>query len=539
MGLLTISEVENNSFVIKNETNNKQITVSLEEDLIKCTGNFIDVEKAAEEYRKIKKVELLQEIKEQETLLENSNSSDYYYSVAPRRIEYLKECLDKIEFKPNSFNSRKFNLCSRFQLFDYIRESLFKNHPIDTNKFKKKFQQDIIRNKISIGSIKVHNSRIMDQLNKLYNKIPEDCKKLEKKIFSAVGPKNYESASSDIKYAIKHNIISKYLLEDMKKSVVPIIMYGNWQHSYDKPNSNFLKDNNWMAQFAPENKLYKNLTKTLMNIKSGGIPYRNMIALSRIKLEKPMNSLELKILLNFINQNRYGNNRRNQKCFLMATSDEIKRCAKLLSAHQRQKIDLRKKSSINTLCNFLIDYPEEHNGRIVGLMEKSIRWHRENYRTGFYRNVRDYLVDGNEVKSETLTFTPPIELPKEKEVIFLKTVGEIEEEGSKMNHCVANYAKKAVAGGCYIFHIEYEKEWATAELNEQGNIQQCYGPQNSKNNATKYAEKILKKWGSKLMKHLSKNKDDRIKPKITNKQTNQTHQLPRHQYIQEDAQLPF
>jgi hypothetical protein len=111
-------------------------------------------------------------------------------------------------------------------------------------------------------------------------------------------------------------------------------------------------------------------------------------------------------------------------------------------------------------------------------------------------------VTSNTIKAEAKTAVPPIPLPNIDGVTFLSTAGAVREEGSTMQHCVASYAKRAVEGRCYLFHIEYEGDHATAEITEHGKLKQIHGPKNQDNKATEWGKKALSKWSEEFIKSI-------------------------------------
>ena len=107
-------------------------------------------------------------------------------------------------------------------------------------------------------------------------------------------------------------------------------------------------------------------------------------------------------------------------------------------------------------------------------------------------SLAHFLKDEYEVKK------PNIDLPNNKAIEFMDTVGRIRQEGKDMYNCVASYANSAYKGNCYLFHVEYKGEKATAEISPNGTLMQIYGPRNTKNKACEYGSRELKKWGANL-----------------------------------------
>ena len=46
----------------------------------------------------------------------------------------------------------------------------------------------------------------------------------------------------------------------------------------------------------------------------------------------------------------------------------------------------------------------------------------------------------------------------------------------RMGHCVASYVPEAIAGRCYLFHVEHEGDAATVMVQWDGAITEAAGP---------------------------------------------------------------
>ena len=135
------------------------------------------------------------------------------------------------------------------------------------------------------------------------------------------------------------------------------------------------------------------------------------------------------------------------------------------------------------------DFPDEHRGDLPELVRKSIRWHQ----TVGWNQWDEFSEDLDET---TPTRRPPIPLPDVPGIRFLESVGDVINEGDRMDHCIGSYARRAVQGGCFLFHVDYEGQCASVEVDPAGHIRQSRGPGNCKNEATKYAAAVLSKWSS-------------------------------------------
>ena len=148
----------------------------------------------------------------------------------------------------------------------------------------------------------------------------------------------------------------------------------------------------------------------------------------------------------------------------------------------------RRWRDIRDLVQFIDDYPDRHNGNIVGLAGKSIRWHRE-IAEGRIR------ADGGTYDDNAELAKPPIPLPDLPGIRFLATVGDVRAEGEHMQHCIASYIKKAMNGAAYLFHVEFEGDQASVEVDWMGNVIQAHGPRNQMNSAVEWGRRALMRWG--------------------------------------------
>lgn len=162
-----------------------------------------------------------------------------------------------------------------------------------------------------------------------------------------------------------------------------------------------------------------------------------------------------------------------------------------------------KYNHLTEMCAFALDFPEDHNGNIYGLMEKSIQWHRDIH----IRRLEEEKKRIEELKYQRAA-KPPIAIPKTNnaEIKFLEKYEDFLHEGEEMQHCIGAYFGRATDGYGYYFHVEYKGEKATVEVNPfDGSVYQAYGPHNKKNAATSFAVRLFSKWGNELKKHEERN----------------------------------
>jgi hypothetical protein len=241
----------------------------------------------------------------------------------------------------------------------------------------------------------------------------------------------------------------------------------------------------WQGLFCPTGRPNGSLRRTLMNL-PGGMSPPLVRELRNVELERPIfDRVELTAAI-------AGRDSHNRHVFMHAKRDEIHEAFTRVSA--RIGGNLRRTNSICRFVRFLMDYPDLHRGRIVGLAEKAIRWHRQDHQE------RERQTALSRYGPEKPTASPPIPLPIDTHVRFLARVSDISEEGRMMCHCVGsrNYVEKAVNGSSYIFHVDYQDQTATVEVDRWGNVVQAQGPRNHDNTATAYGRSVLTPWGSQL-----------------------------------------
>jgi hypothetical protein len=267
----------------------------------------------------------------------------------------------------------------------------------------------------------------------------------------------------------------------------------------------------WRGLFSPTGESYRSLDRTLMNL-PGGVPPAILPYLAMIRLRRPiLTRLELATVCLYgqmLHAQGEGDPlgvdrehdpreskgaRRNKAVFLNARPDRIKRALKLVAGHTRNPLSPRRTKDLAVVVRFLMDYPEEHRGNIVGLAEKSIAWHRAATRAEAERVIA-------KLGGKRETARPPIEVPDDPRIRFLSSVEEVVEEGRLMNNCVASYASYAVRGSSLLFHVEKDGEPATVEVSPRGHVVQAAGPRNHVNAAAKWGKRALSGWGKKFPK---------------------------------------
>jgi hypothetical protein len=335
--------------------------------------------------------------------------------------------------------------------------------------------------------------RIKAERLRLIEKADPKVLAIQKAVFAASGQAPLELFDP---YLYEKN---KYYLQDIIKfpaaamTVLDRITAGHSGYV----NKDVIVNNDWKQLYVSRGKeVYTSLNKTLMNL-PGGVPISILANFPKVHLERPIYSRrELVFTLSCSGHHEWHRNEGNsgitkeiRHLLMNVSADEVTRSAKKLSEHMRTPFNLRKAYEVHRLALYIMDAAPHitHNGNLVGLMEKAIEYHRQ----ASWNNCG--------VPPDTLTAVPPIPLPANKGVVFLKNVREVVEEGQNQHHCIGSYAKTAVNGTYYLFHIIHKGQSASVQVGATtGTVVQAYGPYNSTNEASKWGKSILGKWASKL-----------------------------------------
>ena len=249
----------------------------------------------------------------------------------------------------------------------------------------------------------------------------------------------------------------------------------------------------WPALFSHSGESYRSLNRTLMNL-PGGIPSGLVCNLRYLCLDHPITErLPLLALLLYadphVRTGRAGGAPPIHANVLHhATVEELQRAIVQVGEHLHMSLSHRRTSDVRRVVSYLADYPEQHRGRLGGLVDKAIRWHRDDAAEAARR-------ESERLGAETPTARPQV-LPEIPGVTFLDSVGSVCQEGADMGHCVGTYAEAAVRGHCYLFHVERNGDSATIELAPNGQVVQACGPQNYHNRAATWGRRILHRWAS-------------------------------------------
>ena len=255
---------------------------------------------------------------------------------------------------------------------------------------------------------------------------------------------------------------------------------------------------NWMTAFSDDDTAYPSLRKTLMNLPNN-IPYSSLMpALSSIHLPEPATT-RVRLMAYTSMQGDYRAKEPFMKILLRSSDEEIKQAMHLVSkAQEFETTPLRSGRRMMDMISYMRDYDggELGNWTLLGLAKRSIHYHR---------NIAKYNAMKQKEKFGQSTVIPPIPLPEDKHVKFLQTYGDVVQEGTDMNHCIAGYAPQAVSGSCFLFHVDYKGHKASVEINRFGQLVQAQGVRNTQNKATAYGKRVLGQWCSELEKAVTIN----------------------------------
>jgi hypothetical protein len=267
---------------------------------------------------------------------------------------------------------------------------------------------------------------------------------------------------------------------------------------------------NWKTVFSTDG-AYTSLNKTLTKL-PGGIPPALIVNnLRNIRLPEPVTSrIRLYAYLRLSENPRFYANEELinswMKIILRSTDDEIKQAVRLVLTAFPNKFtkDLRSGLEVGRAFGLMYDYLGSwDNISMLGLARRTIEYHNNielQRRLQEEERVRQWTrrAKENEKLTQSNTALPKIELPKDKHINLISTYRDVVEEGRLMNHCIAQYAERAVRGQCYLFHVDYNDEMASVEVSPTGFVKQSYGPHDTINSASEYGRRVLSQWAKKL-----------------------------------------
>ena len=390
------------------------------------------------------------------------------------------------------------------ELLDSCVHYMYKDWAPKPPEGKEKWVHPAISNWAKKKTASALNHRVHNIWENLVEQISPEILGLHKKLYStAGGAGNWEN----VKKAFDKG--DEYLLEDM-------VNYHAARIAILGCNENIMKEKSWMVAFSSTEKINTSLRKTLMQLPYG-IAYFDAIYLNQIELPEPATTrlklLAYSTLARYYGVGNYGCNenvREREEAFkhvlLKSTEEDIKNAIRYMWHYfpNEKTGDFRRLRQIKSTLSMIFDYRGEiGDWDILGLAKRSEEYHhnvelqqriqaeeREKRRA---QNDKEYarLISSN-------TMLPPIPLPENPSIKFLDTYQSVVNEGKIMEHCIAQYADRAVYGHSYLFHIDYEGEMASVEVDSVGYVQQSYGKRDCSNKASEYGRKELNKWAKNL-----------------------------------------
>jgi hypothetical protein len=329
------------------------------------------------------------------------------------------------------------------------------------------------------------NKRAHGQWKRLLTRVDPTVLAVNRKVFSSTFGYGLPAVLGD-----ERLYKEQYVVQDILnyRAAAMAVKICDWLREPDTAIEN-LRD--WRSFYVPDGyRPYTSLNKTLTNL-PGNVPLKALLKLQRVVLPRPIYSrLELIATLSATDglADNFG-------VVALANADKIRTAIGRVSRHLREPLSPNRWRDVATAVQFMLDFPGKHNGNIVGLAEKSIRWHRDN-RDEVARRAIEGFGDEKELAK------PPVELPEVDGIRFLRTVGDLVHEGREMKNCISAYAQRAVDGRCYIFHVEHNGQVASVEVDRWGCVRQAAGPRNTVNSAAKWGQKQLTRWGQTLSKNV-------------------------------------
>ena len=248
---------------------------------------------------------------------------------------------------------------------------------------------------------------------------------------------------------------------------------------------------NWRRLLSPTGHSYRSLDRTLMNLPPS-VPGDLVCRLASVELPRPITDpLELLVLTLFLSLRQQTAGHATAQVFSHARASQIQEALRKVAAHTRNDLRSTRLPDLRLFVRFLLDFPGPHDGTIVGLARKAIRWHQRRLAHERAEIVERY-------GATTRVAVPSIPPPADEGVHLLETVEEIAREGQEMNHCIASYIPDALRGLHYIFHVQHDGAAATVMVDRAGKIADAQGPRNRRNAASRWGDRRLTAWAREL-----------------------------------------
>jgi len=284
-----------------------------------------------------------------------------------------------------------------------------------------------------------------------------------------------------------------------------------WEHfcrssleSFCEPTLELLAQamSDWRGLFSPDGKPYRSLNRTLMNLPAR--PSAELLLhLRDVRLPHPITDpLQLTaLLLRSAHPAPNPEVHVNQIEILQhASAEEVGSAVARVAECTERKLIPGSDDDLRFVLGYLGDYPDVHRGRLRGLVEKAVHWHHDVPRRARHAPARREPGGASTMPEGRgrATALPPVPLPDVPGITFLRTAGEVKDEGDRMGHCIASYVEKAIAGRSFLFHVDHNGEMASVEVGARGAVEQSAGPRNTLNAAARWGRQALASWGVQL-----------------------------------------
>jgi hypothetical protein len=343
------------------------------------------------------------------------------------------------------------------------------------------------------------NHRILTEWQRMLNTVDPTLQKIHKRFFSLACGKGYWNSVQDVLNQNNPYIISDVLAY---KSAAIAILFDNAQK--------WKKD--WAYSFAKDETKYHSLMRTLMNMPSG-ILYGMTPNLKDVRLpEAALTPIRMMAYTSLPAPYYTDKAEEFIKVILRSTDDDIRKGIRLMWQYfpSTTTSGFKSKREILRAFTLIYDYAGEvGKWDMAGLARRSEQYHHDiaaQQRAQQEIWDRQRLADDKayaerrKMLQTAKTALPSIPLPVDEHIRFLDTYVSVLDEGMLMEHCIAQYAERAVDGHSYLFHVDYNGEMASVEVSPRGFVSQSYGPKDRLNNASAYGKKVLTKWCKPLQK---------------------------------------
>lgn len=261
----------------------------------------------------------------------------------------------------------------------------------------------------------------------------------------------------------------------------------------------------WRGLFAPGGVTYRSLDRVLMNLPDGIYPAL-VCALRHVRLERPVTDVvELHLLLECVALAHQRGQRLPWLHALQHARAAAIRAglARIAAATHRPALDPADPSDLRFVASYLLDAQSGAAERFEHVVGQAIRRHAEVCRRpapadrGAGAAAPSRLGRAGwrpALDLDAPTASPPLPPPDVAGLRFLATVGEVVDEGRRMQHCIGVYAARALRGDCFLFHAEHDGASASIEVGAEGRVRQAAGPENRRNAACDWAQRELGRW---------------------------------------------